>query len=1086
MAKIPRSLISKPLQLQIISHPRLEVLADDLAQTLLNAPLSDPFAPEWLILPHGGMKAWLTGFLSEKMGIWSHAQVGLPADLLWELALQVLPDVSAPRLDYSECLWLLLAHIDTLLAEPELALMRGWLEHYGGASARMQLVQVLAEQLELLSLYRPERLRAWSIAPEPCWPAVVWHFLCQLTGAGNLHRAALQAEILKRLNQAPPLSARVGSDVSGRLPGRLPGRWPERLTLFAVDDLPPFYLDLLGALARHIPTRLYLTQPLQLPCSDMPLAANALWLSCGEIYRSQWRLIQDRAWSVQSPTSPVQSAPDSGSPQTLLQALQLALGQPESASLPVAPSVLDDQHSVQIHVTHGPLRELEVLHNYLMGCFEALPDLRPGEIAVLVPDLDTYAPLIEGVFYRPLGSAERLPFRIVPPDSLRSPELLALRSLFELSGSRLSRDEVMAFLEQGPVARRFGFDADALAQISLWLEAVEIRWGLDAEHRQQLTLPRFEENSWHQGLKRLLLGFALHDEGQAPFAGLLPYSAMEGHSVQLLGQLLDFFQSLEQAYRLLNTAQPPERWAQLLPHLAESLLRPQSADLDDWYLLLAQMADLQHLAGKTPETLSLGQVRSALEKVWNAPRFREIPSGLITFATPAQLQGVPYQVICFLGLNSGVLPRAERPHELDLLAEAPRLGDPSLRQRDRHLFLQTLFSARERLYFSYTGRRVRDNLEMPPSVLISELQDAVQALRTAPLPVFVHPLHPFAAGYFQTSPCPVRSWSQRAFEEAQALIGPRQSQLFISGPLPALSAPDAPIPLNWRALLAFFKQPARAFLKQRLGLSLGLSLWQNTPVPVQNERFQLNALEIWQLREDYLDWRLQGLPAEAFFERLRASHHLPLGLAGARICQQIQAEVDLLATPLQRLTGAPLPAYGFELPLGRWTLQGELAPLFEGGVMITRLSGLKAADRLQIWLYHLLLGALGQRCSVAQIGLSKGQAQHLSYAPVPEPAYLLTQYLQLYEQGLQSPLPVALESAWAWFTTRDKGPEKALAAAEGRWWGGHAFGGESENAEYALCLPPDWIQAPACAETALKLYLPLEGYLQERPLGALP
>jgi len=1073
-------LISKPLQLQIISHPRLEALADDLAQTLLNAPLADPFAPEWLILPHGGMKTWLTGFLSEKMGIWSHAQVGLPADLLWELALQVLPDVSAPRLDYSECLWLLLAHIDTLLAEPELALMQGWLERYGGSSARMQLVQVLAEQLELLSLYRPERLRAWSQALEPHWPAVVWHFLCQLTGAGDFHRAALQAEILKRLNQAPPLSARLGSDVFECLAGH----WPKRLTLFAVDDLPPFYLDLLGALARHIPTRLYLTQPLQLPRLDLDLAANPLWLGCAEIYRSQRRLIQDRGWTVQG-LKTTALAPEPAA-QNLLQALQLALGQPESASLPVALSVLDDQDSVQIHITHGPLRELEVLHNYLLGCFEALPDLLPGEIAVLVPDLDTYAPLIEGVFYRPLGSAERLPFRIVPPDSLRSPELLALRSLFELSGSRLSRDEVMAFLEQGPVARRFGFDADALAQISLWLEAVEIRWGLDAEHRQQLTLPRFEENSWHQGLKRLLLGFALHDEGQAPFAGLLPYSAMEGHSVQLLGQLLDFFQSLEQAYRRLNTAHPPERWAQLLPHLAESLLKPQSADLDDWHLLLAQMADLQHLAGKTPETLSLGQVRGALEKVWNAPRFREISPGLLTFATPAQLQGVPYRVICFLGLNSGVLPRAERPHELELLAEAPRLGDPSLRQGDRHLFLQTLLSARERLYLSYTGRRVRDNLELPPSVLIPELQDAVQALRTAPLPVFVHPLHPFAAGYFQTSPCPVRSWSQRAFEEAQALIGPRQSQLFISGPLPALSAPDAPIPLNWRALLAFFKQPARAFLKQRLGLSLGLSLWQNTPVPVQNERFQLNALEIWQLREDYLDWRLQGLPAEAFFERLRASHHLPLGLAGARICQQIQAEVDLLATPLQRLTGAPLPAYGFELPLGRWTLQGELAPLFEGGVMITRLSGLKAADRLQIWLYHLLLGALGQRCSVAQIGLSKGQAQHLSYAPVPEPAYLLTQYLQLYEQGLQSPLPVALESAWAWFTTRDKGPEKALAAAEGRWWGGHAFGGESENAEYALCLPPDWIQAPACAETALKLYLPLEGYLQERPLGALP
>jgi len=1071
---------SKPLALRICAHARLEVLAEDLAKTLTSAPLADPFAPEWLILPHGGMQTWLTGFLAERIGIWSHAQIGLPADLLWDLAQRVLPESSPPRLDYNECLWLLLAQLDALLAEPALALMQGWLERYGGASARLQLGQVLAEQLELLSLYRPEQLRVWSKAPDPSWAAVVWHFLCQLTGAGDLHRAALQAQMIQRLEQGC---------LDPDLLGDFAHNKPERLTLFAVDDLPPFYLDLLGALARHIPTTLYLSLPRQEP--DLDVGPNSLWQGCGERYRSQLRLLQARGLAVQTRLPPLLTANQPDRPQTLLQALQMAIVQPNSAlcSETVLPeAVLADQHSVQVHITHGPLRELEVLHNYLLGCFEDLPDLLPGDIAVLIPDLDTYAPLIEGVFYRPLGSAERLPFRIVPPDQLRSPELLALRSLFDLSGSRLSRDEVMAFLEQGPVARRFGLDADALTLISLWLEAVEIRWGLDAEHRQQLTLPRFEENSWQQGLKRLLLGFALHDEGQAPFDGLLPYPAMEGHAVQLLGQLLDFFQSLEQAYTCLNTAQSPERWAQLLPHLAESLIRPRPEDLADWHLLLAQLAELQTLVGQAPATLALGQVRSALEKIWNEPRFREIPPGLISFATPAQWQGVPFKLICFLGLNSGVLPRAERPHELDQLAEAPREGDPSLRQGDRHLFLQTLLSARERLYLSYTGRRVRDNLELPPSVLIAELQDAVQALfgqGAPPLPVFVHPLHPFAPGYFQPSPRPVRSWSQRAFEEAQALLGPRQSQPFISGPLPALSAPDAPTTLNWQSLLAFFKHPSRAFLKQRLGLSLGLSLGQNNSIPVQNERFQLNALEIWQLREDYLDWRLQDLAAEAFFERLRASNHLPLGLAGERICTRLQAEVEPLATQLRRLTGSPLAAEGFELQLGNWLLQGELTPLFEGGLIITRLSGLKASDRLQIWLCHLLLGALGQTRQVSQIGLSKGQAQHLSYAPVPEPAYLLSQYLQLYAQGLESPLPVALESAWAWFTARDKGPEKAQAAAEIRWRGGHGFGGESENAEYALCLQPDWIQALASEETLLRLYLPLEAHLQERPLTEL-
>jgi exonuclease V gamma subunit len=98
---------------------------------------------------------------------------------------------------------------------------------------------------------------------------------------------------------------------------------------------------------------------------------------------------------------------------------------------------------------------------------------------------------------------------------------------------------------------------------------------------------------------------------------------------------------------------------------------------------------------------------------------------------------------------------------------------------------------------------------------------------------------------------------------------------------------------------------------------------------------------------------------------------------------------------------------------------------------------------------------------------------------------LLEQYLKLYEQGLQKPLPVALESAWAFFEAREKGPEKARVAAENRWKGNYVFGGESENADYALCLSPDWVQTPEAEETLLRLYLPLQGYLQETPLAGL-
>src|SRR5437870_9486073 len=52
-----------------------------------------------------------------------------------------------------------------------------------------------------------------------------------------------------------------------------------------------------------------------------------------------------------------------------------------------------------------------------------------------------------------------------------------------------------------------------------------------------------------------------------------------------------------------------------------------------------------------------------------------------------------------------------------------RCGDHSIRDDDRAIFLEALIAARERLHISFVGRSARDNEELPPSVLVSELLD---------------------------------------------------------------------------------------------------------------------------------------------------------------------------------------------------------------------------------------------------------------------------------------------------------------------------------------------------------------------------
>src|SRR5205085_11380598 len=75
--------------------------------------------------------------------------------------------------------------------------------------------------------------------------------------------------------------------------------------------------------------------------------------------------------------------------------------------------------------------------------------------------------------------------------------------------------------------------------------------------------------------------------------------------------------------------------------------------------------------------------------------------------------------------------------------------------------LDLVLAARERLYLSYTGRNIRDNTELPPSVLISDLLEViVPAIAEDPRStgamaaakgrlIVEHPLQPFSIRYFE-------------------------------------------------------------------------------------------------------------------------------------------------------------------------------------------------------------------------------------------------------------------------------------------------------------------------------------------------
>lgn len=384
--------------------------------------------------------------------------------------------------------------------------------------------------------------------------------------------------------------------------------------------------------------------------------------------------------------------------------------------------------------------------------------MRPADVIVMTPDIDTYAPYIEAVFAAAPRS-RHIPYSIADRViTVESAIVASFFALLELGRSRFDASAVLALLERAAVQRRFGLSPEDVSLMRRWVRESGIRWGVDAKSREEMDLPAFADNTWCAGLDRLMLGYALPQREGELFAGNLPWDDIEGSRAQTLGRLHAFATRLFALAQELRQAKTVERWVETLAESLETFFRPVEAEETDVQAIrraLAEMARTTAQAGFAEE-VGLDPIRHHLRRTITEPTSRgQFLSGGVTFCALMPMRSLPAKVVCLIGMNDGSFPRVQRPPGFDLMANDFRRGDRSRRNDDRYLFLETILAAREVLYVSYVGQSVRDNANLPPSVLVAELLDYV---KQAFLPesgkdvreeiVTRHPLQPFSARYF--------------------------------------------------------------------------------------------------------------------------------------------------------------------------------------------------------------------------------------------------------------------------------------------------------------------------------------------------
>ena len=1130
-----------PTGFMVLHGNRLEDLRDLLLHYVKAHPLA-PLEAEVILLQSNGMKHWLELALADDgaLGICAATRMELPSAYLWQMYRAVLGAAAVPAqmpFDKSALLWRLVRLLPGLCAtNPVYAPLQRYLAGDNAPRKLYQLALQLADVFDAYQSYRADWLADWAAgvdqlrgalgAPQPlpaehAWQAQLWRDIRLDVGAALAD--ASRAGVHERFLNALWASERYEQNSCLR-----PSALPQRLIVFGISALPMQAVQALAALGQVCQVLLLVQNPCQYYWGDLveghaalraqvrrrqavkPVSAGApaapthpLLAALGKQGRDYLHLLDgfDQPERYRAHWQRVEVFVDPASGPAPTQLAQLQSGVLNLNAPPDAPVPLADDGSICFITAHSAQRELEVLHDRLLAWLDADPSMQPRDVMVMVPDMAAFAPHIHAVFGRfTPGQPRHIPFSMADTTARQSPLVQALEQLLSLPQSRLSLADWLALFEVSVVRTRFGLSEADVTQIHTWLAAAGVRWGLDGAHRLAWGLPESAEglaqNTWAFGLRRLLLGYAV-GAGEL-WAGILPQPALNGLDAPLAAGLLDWLDAMERTLPTLQREQTPAQWGQTLQALVAQFFRPAD-DADE--RALSRLLDpldawLQACAAARLDTpLALEVVREHwLSQISQDGLQQRFFGGGVQFGTLMPMRAIPFQVICLLGMNDGAYPRVQAARDFDLMAASWRAGDRSRREDDRYLFLEAILSARQILYVSWQGRSAADNSVRPPSVLVAQLLDHVNACWAPARVPQAQPLQAFSNAYFEAGS---GFWTyDQNWEHIRPLALVQQVQAAIET-IAKPAAVAAPQTLTLIDLQRLLRQPVEVFFRQRLQVEFDSLDEQEQAL----EPFALDALQSHNAGAALL---AGGGDAQAL-ARLQGAGELPLAGFGQQTAAQLmtQASTVLQAQALWRaryahalpavavnlewsaqeasdgwqLSGALTPSVG--MPLERsasdsWRLTGALTDLFgqnpvdaapgpclriaaRTGAVLTGKKGAWAARGhvlVGLWVQHLAACASGLNLTSVQIGVDGQVVFHPLDAQMARDMLLCL--LQAYAQAWQAPLPVACKTAWdyllaeqrnAALTAAGKPPKDPHEAAQATFDGGQ-YGGELAESAY--------------------------------------
>jgi len=924
---------------KIYTSNRLESLCQTMAENI-RKPEKGVFEKELIITQTAGMNAWLKTELARRNGVFANFEFQNQDGFLAELYLLLFGkrlQNNSDTIKYRIYDCLSSAAFKDAFAEVALYYENNELR-------RFQLSAKIADLFDQYQLYRPEMIENWEKGilstenSDEKWQLWLWKELKTDSRSKIKEKIIGQFEVQKDLIRK---------------------NYPE-ISLFGISVYTRFHLDFFKVLAKYINVNFYQCLP-----TGKNEFQNQLLISFGTKARELAGMFPIEDFET------IENESDS-----LLARIQNRI------LYNTTNSEYGEDDSVQINSCYTPVREVECLYNYLLDLFENDRNLKPSDVLVMTTDINKYAPFVKAVFR---NAPVNIPFQVSGAASNNDDSITAaLEQILGFTEDDLTSEKVISLLEHKRIKQRFGIQD--CNYIRTTIRKANIRFG-----RQNRAEDDTQYVSWKYGLDKILLGYAMLTDEAYPVSddlSLYPFKDTEASGSHDLLRLKAFVDTLETVIDAQNEPKTLADWKLYLFNMVfdkmvycDDFVKDDRAELSSVYRALS-FIDYLEFKDKVPFGLFLEELKT---KLFTESRESKLNTGRVTLSSPIPVRGLPYKVICFMGLNNDIFPGKDRFMGFDLLGEKYIAGDRNKKETDKYLFLDTLLAAREKIYLSYIGQSVKDNTPIPPSIVVDTLLDYLGLNEI----VATHPLHGFSSKYQKDNK---RLFTYLYAEEACEI----KTKDTVAEEFTDVSV---------YSLIKFFEHPIEWYFKAVLGIVFE----DNTDTIPETELFELDHLQKWQVKNDLLRLDKEGL--KPYLQKGIKEGQLPLKNLGRSALDQLAEETMAIRQTYEALTRDKEESnIVIDLTLDNIRITGTINGVYNRHYIACTFSKSLQKDQVRSFLKTLLLCA-GNEIDAAFLINKDGESTSINIVSSENAKLKIKDLLFYFLKGMQSPLKFTLSAA---------------------------------------------------------------------------